>query len=191
MSTAQSTAPVEYRPIEGWPGYRIGNDGSTWTCIVLSPGNGKGYTVAYDGPWKPLKQVVVKGYLVACLNHRGRKQQRKVHQLVLEAFVGLRPPGTEGCHKDGNQFNNWAWNLYWGTDQDNADDRSRHGRQVRGEKCHAAKITAEQATEIRAMYADGAANMREIGALYGIGKSQVFRIIKGLKWAHVMEVLHP
>lgn len=32
MSDVQST--VTYRPINGFPGYRVGDDGSVWSCLV-------------------------------------------------------------------------------------------------------------------------------------------------------------
>ncbi len=38
-----------------------------------------------------------------------------VHHLVLEHFIGPRPEGLNGLHKDDNKDNNSAINLYWGT----------------------------------------------------------------------------
>ncbi len=37
-------------------------------------------------------------------------------------------------HLDGNKMNNSYLNLAWGTAKDNADDRERHGRTVRGKR---------------------------------------------------------
>lgn len=68
------------------------------------------------------------GYLCVSLNRPGVQERSSVHRLVLEAFVGLAPDGHECCHYDGNAMNNWLSNLRWGTPQDNADDRVRHGR---------------------------------------------------------------
>lgn len=50
---------------------------------------------------------------------------RYVHHLVLEAFVGLRPQGTECCHYDGDTTNNRLDNLRWGTSADNKADAIR------------------------------------------------------------------
>lgn len=44
---------------------------------------------------------------------------RKVHHLVLEAFVGPRPQGYLGCHKDDDTSNNTLKNLEWATPTDN------------------------------------------------------------------------
>jgi hypothetical protein len=40
--------------------------------------------------------------------------QRFVHQLVLEAFKGPRPPGALACHWDDDTSNNSIENLHWG-----------------------------------------------------------------------------
>ena len=68
------------------------------------------------------------GYMCVSLNRPGVQERPHVHKLVLEAFVGPAPGGYECCHFDGNSMNNWLTNLRWGTPQDNADDRVRHGR---------------------------------------------------------------
>jgi hypothetical protein len=50
-------------------------------------------------------------------------RNRPVHQLVLEAFVGPRPSGMEGCHFDGHSRNNRLMNLRWDTPEANRQDR--------------------------------------------------------------------
>jgi hypothetical protein len=52
---------------------------------------------------------------------------RKVHHLVLEAFVGPRPFGKECCHNDGNPGNNHVSNLRWDTRSSNVNDAIKHG----------------------------------------------------------------
>jgi hypothetical protein len=51
-----------------------------------------------------------------------------IHRLVIEAFVGPKPPGKGACHKDGNPLNNCVDNLYWGTQTENMMDCARHGK---------------------------------------------------------------
>lgn len=58
---------------------------------------------------------------------RGIQVTHKVHQLVLDAFVGPREPGLMGCHNDGNPGNNHASNLRWDTAYANSQDRYKHG----------------------------------------------------------------
>lgn len=58
----------------------------------------------------------------------GEKTVRKVHQLVLEAFVGPRPKGYEACHKNDVSTDNRLENLYWGTREQNVSDQKRNGK---------------------------------------------------------------
>src|SRR5206468_529229 len=84
MAETHSTSPaepVEYRPIEGHPGYRVGDDGSVWSC------RHRGRREHLLARWTRLRPgLSVKGYhhvtLSSCTVFR-------VHRLVLEAFVGL------------------------------------------------------------------------------------------------------
>lgn len=57
---------------------------------------------------------------------------RYVHSLVLEAFVGPAPAGTECCHNDGTQANNDLSNLRWDTRANNIKDDFRVGVRKRG-----------------------------------------------------------
>lgn len=69
------------------------------------------------------------GYLVVGITHAEYSMtKRRVHQLVLEAFVGPRPPGHVGCHNNGNPLDNRLSNLRWDSQQENMLDVSRHGR---------------------------------------------------------------
>jgi hypothetical protein len=55
------------------------------------------------------------------------RRNAAIHQLVLEAFVGARPPGMEACHADDNKANNRLSNLRWDTRRENTLDRVRNG----------------------------------------------------------------
>jgi hypothetical protein len=69
-----------------------------------------------------------KGYLRV---HVGK--QRYVHDLVLEAWVGPRPPGrVHGCHADDNKTNNRLINLSWETAVANERAKVQHGRHKNG-----------------------------------------------------------
>lgn len=57
----------------------------------------------------------------------GRQKTRLVHHLVLEAFVGPKPDGTEACHGDGDASNNRLTNLRWDTHVSNEADKRSHG----------------------------------------------------------------
>lgn len=71
------------------------------------------------------------GHLELNLTNNGVHHKRKVHHLVLEAFVGQMPDGMVCCHGDGNPQNNMVENLRWDTPKANSQDMIRHGRSKR------------------------------------------------------------
>lgn len=72
--------------------------------------------------------ILANGYHYIDFNLGGMQQRIAVHRLVLLVFVGPPPPGTEGCHGDGDPSNNHVDNLRWGTRSSNMLDAVRHGR---------------------------------------------------------------
>lgn len=61
------------------------------------------------------------GYLCVYLNG----ERTRVHTLVLEAFVSLRPYGMEGCHGPLGKLINTVGNLRWDTHRENLKDKLR------------------------------------------------------------------
>ncbi len=182
----QRKAVMEYRELEKYPGYRVGSDGSVWTCLVRKKMRGQtGGTKCFIGTdWKLLKPnfCATGGYRRVSI----RGKSKKVHTLVLEAFVGPRPPGMECRHLDGNPQNAARENLVWGTPKENTRDHFRHGTHVdnRGEKSAHAKLTAEQVSEIRILCAGGIAQ-KEIRQRFGLSKSCVSKIVSGKAWKNL------
>lgn len=52
---------------------------------------------------------------------------RYVHRLVLETFIGPCPDGHEGCHNNGNKYDNRLCNLRWDTHKNNIKDAVKAG----------------------------------------------------------------
>jgi hypothetical protein len=179
---------IEYRAIEGEPGYRVGNDGSVWSCLqrVYLVGNGRrGVSYQPCGDWVLLLQNQNRddGYLEVQI----RGKHRLVHRLVLEAFVGPCPDGMECCHDDGNPSNNRLDNLRWDTKRNNQNDRLRHGTHIRGERNRIAKLTDAQAEEVRQMSREGMTIMQIVNTT-GFNRNTVGRIVNGKAYRPV-EVL--
>ena len=126
---------IEYRDIPGFPGYRVGNDGSVWSC---RPQNGIGPLTT---KWIRLKpKHTKKGHCLVSLHGHERQQYRYVHRLVLEAFIGPAPNGCVSCHfPDRNPDNNALANLRWDTQEANEADKIVHGTSNRGRKHTRAK----------------------------------------------------
>lgn len=114
-----------WKPIQNFEGlYEVSNLGNVRSLNRIIETS--------TGPRRYLGQTIYpesikdKGYLQVTLAKAGKNTRRKIHQLVLEAFVGSRPPGYDGCHNDGNMFNNVVTNLRWDTKSNNQYDYRRH-----------------------------------------------------------------
>ncbi len=71
-----------------------------------------------------------QGYPCVILYRNGERNIRKVHRLVLYAFVGKCPDGMEVNHIDGNKQNNRLSNLEYVTKSQNVIHAYQNGLQV-------------------------------------------------------------
>lgn len=77
------------------------------------------------------------GYMRLNLARGGGKKRVSLHVAVLEAFVGPRPEGMEGCHSPNpDKADNRLANLRWDTASENGRDRTRHGNNAQANKTH-------------------------------------------------------
>src|SRR5437762_1567770 len=107
-------ATIEYRDIEGFPGHKVGNDGSTWTLWQQEfPGWARGSRVVMGIKWVPLRQYKHgKNNRSVGLRTESETRYFSVSGLVLTAFVGPRPTGFHACHfPDRSRGNNRLDNL--------------------------------------------------------------------------------
>jgi hypothetical protein len=124
-----------------------------------------------------------KGYFNVTLTKDKQLRTFTVHRLMAIAFHGIQH-GKVIRHMDGNMYNNTIDNLAWGTAQDNADDRERHGTVARGIKIPHAKRTPELVKLIKELSAQGK-GPSEIGRIVGLNKARVHEITSGKIWAHI------
>ena len=182
MATANPTAA--YRDIPGHPGYRVGDDGTVWSCWTKEYHKGERGSKAVLGvEWRQMSPFR-KADLHFSVKLRGGRQH-PVHRLVLLAFVGPCPEGLQCCHNDGNPANNTLANLRWGTPKSNAADRLKHGTHNRGSRHSLVKLTEEQVIAIRAEYAVGRLTQRQLGDRYGVCESTICQLVKRQTWGHV------
>lgn len=122
-----------------------------------------------------------RGYLHACLCKGGIKKTKRIHVLVLEAFVGPRIAGMHACHNDGNPQNNRLENLRWDTIRGNFADKRKHGTWQGGDNNAWHILTEAQALEILRSTESGAA----LAKRFGVSQSAVWRIRRGRNWKHL------
>jgi hypothetical protein len=173
---------VEYRAVVDFPGYRVGNDGSVWTCWRTCRSGS-----AMTSNWKRLKALIHKrrGYLYVNLSRDGGYKSNRIHRLVLRAFVGPCPDGMECRHLDGDPKNNLLTNLAWGTQKENREDCAAHEHYQKGEKHSQAKLTAEQVLDVRRRYAAGGVFLRELAEELGVSLTGIHAIIQRRNWTHI------
>lgn len=123
-------------------------------------------------------------YVWVSMTRRDQERRAMIQHLVLEAFVGPRPPGMECRHLNGNPIDNRLENLAWGTPLENSADKILHGTSRRGSAHHAAKLTEAQIVEIRAMVLGGAKGC-DVADLFGVSRASVSRIVNGMTWRNV------
>jgi hypothetical protein len=180
MTTTYPTVPsVTFKPIDRFPNYCVGDDGSVWSRRVKRGKKGK------LGDWHRLVSGDGRiGYRqVRLIRDDGPGVVCKVHHLVLTAFVGPCPPGLECCHNDGNPANNHVSNLRWDTRFANIHDSIRHGTFPTGERHGSAKLTAQQVAEIRARREVGE-TQRALARAYGVDPSSISAIIHRKLWRY-------
>lgn len=173
---------TEYRLIPGFPGYRVGSDGSVWSLWAH-----RGKAMGTIGTkWCKLKPAAGRtGYLQVVIKPKGgRAIGRKVHQLVLEAFVEARPEGCQARHfPDRNPANNRLENLQWSTPSKNMMDKHRHGTMPIGIAVHSCKLSPEKVERIRVMVSAGLLTYQQIGQLFGVCKLAIQDIVSRKTWA--------
>jgi hypothetical protein len=170
---------VEYRDVIGFPGYRVGDDGSVWSC--RAPGGG------FAAQWSKLSfSGRSSGYAIVYTGSCAGPKRRLMGHLVLEAFVGPRPPGMECCHfPDNDPSNNRLVNLRWDTHANNMQDKVCSGTQPRGESHCFAKVTESQVRDMRRVRRETGASYAAIGRRYGITASNACAIINRKTWTHI------
>ncbi len=170
----------QWRPVAGFPGYEVSDLGRVrcWNpcnAVARAPVTPR---LLKAGP-------NTHGYPHVSLFHRGAQRIRRVHVLVLEAFVGPRPPGCDACHCNGIKTDNRVTNLRWDSAKENNRDRALHGTLPRGENVAGAKLTAERVHLMRFLASVQAANADELAAWFGVNRRTAQQAISGETWAHL------
>lgn len=123
---------TQWRAVDGYQGrYEVSDDGQV--RALAGPGRGR------LNATRVLKiQKNTNGYWQVLLYSGGgvKPKAKRVHNMMLEAFVGPRPPDNFGRHVDDNPDNNQLSNLRWGTRSDNSLDMVTNGNHNHARKTH-------------------------------------------------------
>lgn len=177
------TEEIRYKEIPGFPGYWACTDGSIWTAWKSAgPKIGKRNT---GKPYKKMKFQTIRPtakyprnnpYFWVGLRDRNNKTNIKfVHEFILWAFNGPRQEGQICRHLDGNCQNNKICNLEWGTNEQNWDDKKRHGT------CKT-KLNPAKAAEIRKLRSEGLSVIK-IASRFGVTRNTIYGVLNNKYWA--------
>lgn len=148
--------------------------------------------------WLWLGYVLEDGY-----GQFGRAGERRAHRVAFELTHGPIPDGAQVLHRCDVPLCMRPVHLYLGDHDANMRDRDERGRTARGSRSslswlgrraapgedhHGAKLTAEQVTEIRALYVPNpgrrpaAISQRVLARRYGVSQQQISVIVTEKGW---------
>jgi len=120
-----------------------------------------------------------KGY--GCVSLHGK--QRLAHRVAWTITNGSITDGLYVCHHCDNPNCCNPLHLFLGTAKDNRIDCIQKGRAniAFGERHPSAKLTREQAQQIRQRYANGESQMA-LGREFGVSGTTIHYLVKGKTW---------
>lgn len=175
-------------PVVGYEGlYEVSDMGFVRRLVFVNGNTNK----PYAHPRVLKRNKVSTGYLSVDLCKDNTVTKHAIHRMVLTAFVGPCPTGMIAAHGNGNPTDPRLANLRWATWSENETDKFLHGTDTRGQKNPAAKITEDDVLAIREWRRFGG-SLADIGAMFGISRTQVCAIARGRSWKHVAigKVIH-
>lgn len=132
--------------------------------------------------WKRSKHN--KGYGQVGFGVNGKVEMHKAHKVAWEITHNrLIPKGVHGLHTCDTRACCNPHHVFLGSNADNMADRDAKGRQARGERHGAAKISDDQARLVK--YRLGGLKISEIAKLIGVSYHLVYGIREGRTWAHI------
>ena len=137
------------------------------------------------GCWEWTRALNSKGYGIVRFMGKVQQAHRISYRLLSNpSGVVEIPNGMLVCHSCDRPACVNPAHLFVGTYSDNMNDmiaKGRAGPRV-GEDAGMAKISYADAKEIRRLYAEGGVSQLSLAGKYGIGQTQVGRIIRHERW---------
>lgn len=124
------------------------------------------------------------GYCVAFLSYSCKVKAKRIHAIVLEAFIGPRPLGMQANHKNGIKTDNQPKNLEWVTLRENIAHATRNGLVPSGENHWNSKLKERHILEIRKRIQTGQ-TQGKIAAIYKVNRRTISKIGTRKAWKNI------
>lgn len=170
-----------WKQIPDYPKYLVSDMGNVKSIRgnILKPFDRRKYSID--------KNVI--GYRTVHLSgtkSKSRYDNKTVHSLVMEAFVGPRPNGFVINHINGIKWDNRLDNLEYCTKSHNRKQDFIMGRQsLAGEKNTQAKLTEKDVIKILELYKTGNYTYRSLAKMYGVHHCGIANIMLGHCWSYL------
>ena len=127
------------------------------------------------------------GYLTVSPHKNGKQRPTLIHRMVMRAFVGPCPEGSEVNHKDGVKTNNHADNLEYVTRSENMQHAFDNELQsLRGERNTQSKLTEENVHEVRRRLANNETHA-SIADCFNVSRECISGVAQGRNWGWLKE----
>lgn len=144
-----------------------------------------GYLASNIGRIKGRKDQILngyrneKGYCLVNVVINGKYRMRKVHRLVMEAFVGPSKKAVD--HINAIREDNRLENLRYVTAQENAENTKRLKRFRTGTKSQFSKLTKDQVYRIRSEInvLNRSQKVKEFSREFGVSQATIYKIFQG------------
>lgn len=154
-----------WKTVEGYENYQVSNLGNIRN---VKTGTNK----------KP--SPCTNGYMKIVLYKKNQPKTIYVHRLVATHFIENTYNKDIVNHKNGVKTDNRESNLEWATQSENIIHTFDTGLAPVGGKRSSAKLTNEQASEIRRKYAQGGCSHSSLGKEYGVSHTSIKKILHGI-----------
>ena len=162
--------------------------------------NNKGQfeTIVSDS-WHVVKQFNHScGYLVFNMQKNGSAKMVYSHRVVASVFIPKESNSLIVNHKNGVKNDNRVSNLEWVTHSENHKHAFRTGirkpskTQIEsakarcGENNATSKLKRKDVVNIKHLFSDKNLSNKEIGDMFGVSRSTIYSIRKGITWKHIL-----
>jgi hypothetical protein len=168
----------DWRNIDGFPDYQVSSLGRVRSFKGLNP------LFLKQSVHKKTKDSKTEYLRVRIRDDMGVEKNKRVHRLVLEAFVGCAPSEKhQAAHIDGNSRNNWLANLKWATQEENENDKELHGTKLWGSDVTGAKLNPAAVRRIRRVKKWSSSLKLKMARDLGVSHRTINDVLSGRTWS--------